>query len=52
MEALGAIGAAASILSLFVSLFVAVKVVQLGNAVGVKGQGNVTAGRDATVGKK
>ncbi|MCP4675402.1 MAG: hypothetical protein GY854_07840 [Deltaproteobacteria bacterium] len=49
MEILFIAGAIASILGLGVALFVARKVVSIGDSISVKGQGNITAGRDADV---
>ena len=49
MEVFQAIGAGASILSLFVSAFVAVKVIRLGNSVEIRGDRNAAAGRDVKI---
>jgi len=48
MEALPIIGSIASIVSLLVSLFIAVKVIQIQTQT-VKGDGNVLSGRDTTI---
>ena len=47
MELLNILSAVASILSFFVSLFVATRVVKLGNEIKVKGNQNFTVGGDA-----
>jgi|GEM_PF-3636602 len=47
MELLSVLSAIASILSFFVSLFVANRVIRLGNEIKVKGNQNVVVGGDA-----
>ena len=46
MEAFQLIAAICSIVSLFISIFVASKVITIGNKINVKGDGNTTIGRD------
>lgn len=46
MEILHIVGSAASILGLLVALFVAQKVLKIDNSISVKGDRNLTAGRD------
>lgn len=46
METLQLVAAVCSILSLLVSLFVASKIVTIGNKIKVKGEGNITIGGD------
>jgi hypothetical protein len=46
MELLGVVGALASIISLFISIFVAAKVIKITNNIEIRGEGNLGAGRD------
>ena len=47
MDILNVIGSIASVLSLLVSVFVANRVVKIGNSVVIKGKGNFAVGGDA-----
>lgn len=47
MQSLNIAGSIASLLSLAISVFVAFKVIRIGNSIHVKGSRNVTVGRDA-----
>ncbi|WP_433765904.1 hypothetical protein [Pseudomonas putida] len=49
MEILNIIDSISSILSLLVSLFVAAKVVKIGNDISVKGDNNMTIGGNAKI---
>ena len=46
MELLNIVGSVASIISLFVSIFVAARVVKITNNIQIHGKGNLGAGRD------
>jgi len=48
LDILTTIAAVASIISAITSLFVAAKVVQIGNKVAIKGDGNVAVGGNVT----